>query len=321
MSERIFTLDSIEPIDFYGLRNDNLRIIVQAFPDLKIVARGTEIKVRGGKENIDEFEFRLEKILCYVRKYRSISEDMLNNLLDTTVDYACCTPDVTTDLLLYGNTGKQIKARTENQKKLVEKAMHTDLLFAIGPAGTGKTYTAVALAVKALKERQVQRIILCRPAVEADEKLGFLPGDLREKLNPYLQPLYDALLDMMPYKRLQDLIHDNIIQIAPLAYMRGRTLDNAFVILDEAQNATLNQLKMFLTRMGERAKFIITGDMTQIDLPDKGKSGLRVVVDMLHDTKGIETIVFEHKDVIRHTLVKQIINKFDAFEAQPTDKA
>lgn len=313
MLEQIISLQSIEPIDVYGVKNEKIDAVKKAFPKLKIVARGSEIKVIGNKKEIEIFELQFEHILYHIRKHHGISLSQIQDILSSFEHNESLfdNENPNNDVLFFGNGGKPIKARTPNQKKLVKKAVHADLMFAIGPAGTGKTYTAVALAVRALKNRQVQRIVLCRPAVEADEKLGFLPGDMREKLNPYLQPLYDALLDMMPPKRLQDLIQDNIIQIAPLAYMRGRTLDNAFVILDEAQNATLNQLKMFLTRMGERAKFIITGDITQIDLPDKNRSGLQKVLEMFKQTKGIETVYFENKDVVRHKLVKLIIEAFD----------
>lgn len=313
MLEHIISLQSVEPIDVYGVKNEKIDAIKKSFPKLKIIARGSEIKVIGNKKEIEVFELQFEHILYHIRKYHGISLSNIQEILSSYEHNESLfdNDNPNNDVLFFGNGGKPIKARTPNQKKLVKKEAQSDLLFAIGPAGTGKTYTAVALAVRALKNREVQRIILCRPAVEADEKLGFLPGDMREKLNPYLQPLYDALLDMMPPKRLQDLIQDNIIQIAPLAYMRGRTLDNAFVILDEAQNATLNQLKMFLTRMGERATFIITGDITQIDLPDKNRSGLHKVLEMFHQTKGIETIYFENKDVVRHKLVKLIIEAFE----------
>lgn len=316
MTERIISIESFDPIDIFGVKNEKIDTIKKFFPKLKIIARGSEIKVFGSKKEIDNFEFQFDKILQHIQKYHGISLSILHDILSSfeSNESLFGNENPNNEILFFGNNGKPIKARTTNQKKLVEYADQNDLLFAIGPAGTGKTYTAVALAVKALKNKEVQRIILCRPAVEADEKLGFLPGDMREKLNPYLQPLYDALLDMMPPKRLQDLITDNIIQIAPLAYMRGRTLDNAFVILDEAQNATLNQLKMFLTRMGERAKFIVTGDITQIDLPDKSRSGLSKVINLITKTKGIETIYFGNSDVVRHKLVKVIIEAFEKAE-------
>lgn len=313
MTERLISLESLDPIDVFGVKNEKIDVIKKFFPKLKLVARGNEIKVFGSKKEIDTFEMQFDIILKHIQKYHGISLSIIHDILTSfeTNEPLIGNDNPNNEILFFGNNGKPIKARTPNQKKIVQKAAHNDLLFAIGPAGTGKTYTAVALAVKALKNKEVQRIILCRPAVEADEKLGFLPGDMREKLNPYLQPLYDALLDMMQPKRLQELITDNIIQIAPLAYMRGRTLDNAFVILDEAQNATLNQLKMFLTRMGERAKFIVTGDITQIDLPDKSRSGLSRVIEVFPKTKGIETVYFENSDIVRHKLVKHIIEGFE----------
>jgi phosphate starvation-inducible protein PhoH and related proteins len=316
MTEQIISLQSIDPIDVYGVKNEKIDLIKKFYPKLKIIARGSEIKIIGSKKEIENFEMQFENILKHISKFHGISVSLIQEILSNfeSNESLIGNENPNNEILFFGNNGKPIKARTPNQKKLVEKQELSDLLFAVGPAGTGKTYTAVALAVRALKNKEVQRIILCRPAVEADEKLGFLPGDMREKLNPYLQPLYDALSDMVQPKKLQEMIQDNIIQIAPLAYMRGRTLDNAFVILDEAQNATLNQLKMFLTRMGERAQFIITGDMTQIDLPDKSRSGLSKVIQMLEKSKGIETIYFENSDVVRHKLVKLIIEAFDELQ-------
>ena len=314
MTEHIISFNSLDPLEIYGVRNEKIEAIKSFFPKLKIIARGNELKLIGSTKEIEFFELQFQGILYYLKKHHSISLDTLQDILSAGERNESVHEheNPNNDILFFGNNGKPIKARTPNQKKLVKKQSANDLLFAIGPAGTGKTYTAVALAVRALKNREVQRIILCRPAVEADEKLGFLPGDMREKLNPYLQPLYDALLDMMHPKKLQELIQENVIQIAPLAYMRGRTLDNAFVILDEAQNATLNQLKMFLTRMGERAKFIITGDITQIDLPDKNRSGLTKVLNFCKNIKGIDMIYFENKDVVRHKLVSKIIEIFEA---------
>ncbi len=313
MTEQTISLSSINPIEIYGAQNEKLDLIKSFFPKIKIVARGHELKIFGSAKEIETFKTQFTGILHHVEKYQSITTDAIQEMLGSAQlnESIHVHENPNNEILFFGNNGKPIKARTQNQKKLVKKQATNDLLFAVGPAGTGKTYTAVALAVQALKNKSVNRIILCRPAVEADEKLGFLPGDMREKLNPYLQPLYDALLDMMHPRKLQDLINDNIIQIAPLAYMRGRTLDNAFVILDEAQNATLNQLKMFLTRMGEHAKFIITGDITQIDLADKRKSGLETALNMFNKIKGIDTIYFENKDIVRHKLVKHIIEAFD----------
>ena len=313
MAEQIIYLDTVDPLDIYGVRNEKFETIKSFFPKLKLVARGSEIHVIGSQKECDNFERQFAKILTHTQRYHGISlqqtQDILSNLEMNESLYGNENPN--NQILFYGNEGKPIKARTTNQKKMVEKCVENDLVFAIGPAGTGKTYTAVAIAVKALKDRAVQRIVLCRPAVEAEEKLGFLPGDMREKLNPYLQPLYDALQDMLQPRKLQDYLDTNVIQIAPLAYMRGRTLNNAFVILDEAQNATLNQLKMFLTIMGEHAKFIVTGDVTQIDWPDKSKSGLEKTGSLLSNTNGITAIQFNEKDIVRHRLVSHIISAFE----------
>ena len=313
MTEQIIYLDTVDPLDIFGVQNEKFECICKYFPKLKIIARGNEVHIIGSQKETKNFECQFQKILTHTQRYHGISlqqiQDILSNYESNESLYNNENPN--NAILFYGNDGKPIKARTTNQKKMVEKCVENDLIFAIGPAGTGKTYTAVALAVKALKDKAVQRIILCRPAVETEEKLGFLPGDMREKLNPYLQPLYDALQDMLQPRKLQEYLDTNVIQIAPLAYMRGRTLNNAFVILDEAQNATLNQLKMFLTRMGEHAKFIVTGDITQIDLPDKNKSGLAKAVSLLEKTKGIETINFNEKDIVRHRLVSYIISAFD----------
>lgn len=313
MAEQIVYIDTVDPMDIYGVRNEKIDVIKKYFPKIKIIARGSELHLIGSQKEIDNFCRQFQKILNHAQRYHGISlqqvQDILSNYETNECLYGSENPN--NDILFYGNDGKPIKARTTNQKKMVELCVENDLVFAIGPAGTGKTYTAVALAVKALKDKAVRRIILCRPAVEAEEKLGFLPGDMRDKLNPYLQPLYDALQDMLQPRKLQEYIDTNVIQIAPLAYMRGRTLNDAFVILDEAQNATLNQLKMFLTRMGEHAKFIVTGDVTQIDLPDKSRSGLSKTVTMLEKTKGITTINFNQKDIVRHRLVSTIIAAFE----------
>jgi len=319
MFEKTYFLETIEPIDFYGVEDSKLNVLRSFFPKLKIIARDTSIKVNGSLDDIQSFEHKLHLIVTYYTKYNNYTVDNLKDILETNSSNGQIGKKITEhDVLLYGNNGKPIKARTSNQRLLVKESLKNDLVFALGPAGSGKTYTAVALAVSALKKKEVKRIILCRPAVEAEESLGFLPGDMREKLNPYLQPLYDALQDMIHPRKLEEMFTDNIIQIAPLAYMRGRTLDNAYVILDEAQNATLNQLKMFLTRMGEHAKFIITGDVTQIDLPDKRKSGLTKVTTMLKDTDGISTIVFQSRDIIRHKLVKDIVKAFDKLKDDKT---
>jgi len=312
MNEKTLELGTIDPLELFGANNQNLNLIQAAFPKLKIIARDCTIKLIGDGSAVAEFEQKFAIILQYYLKYNALSVANVQDILKTNSSSGFTPEDEkTTDVLVFGHTGRLIKARTDNQRELVKMSEKNDLVFATGPAGTGKTYTAVALAVRALKNKQVRKIILCRPAVEAEEKLGFLPGNLQEKLDPYLQPLYDALYDMMHPRRLEEFIEEKIIQVAPLAYMRGRTLDSAFVILDEAQNATLGQLKMFLTRMGENAKFIVTGDLTQIDLPDKSKSGLATTLGMLKEVNGIGQLHFQKKDIIRHRLVKDIVNVFD----------
>jgi len=317
MTEKKIILESENLLELYGVNNSKLDLVKCFYPKLKIIARDNVIKLIGTNDDIKNFETQLTLIIAYLNKYNSLSMENLRDLLNDGKSSGYTPNDTDREgVLVYGHNGKTIKARTSNQRKLVKLEQENDLLFAIGPAGSGKTYTAVALAVKALKEKRVKKIILCRPAVEAEESLGFLPGDMREKLNPYLQPLYDALQDMIHPKKLEEMFEYGIIQIAPLAYMRGRTLDEAFVILDEAQNATLNQLKMFLTRMGENAKFIVTGDLTQIDLPNKSKSGLATVYNMLKNNKNIGAISFQAMDIIRHTLVKDIISAFDKHTAE-----
>jgi len=313
MTERIITLQEIDPLDIYGVNNKLIDLLSSFFPKMKIVARGSEIFLRGSISDIRKFEEKLN-ILIDVRSRKSrLSEDDINNLFDVSSGNTD-TESVDKDIIVYGTDGKVIRARTKNQKKLVANYYNNDLLFAIGPAGTGKTYTAIALAVRALKNREVKKLILTRPAVEAGERLGFLPGDLRDKLDPYLQPLYDALRDMLPAKKLQSLMEEGIIQIAPLAYMRGRTLDSAFVILDEAQNTTIGQLKMFLTRMGCNAKFIVTGDATQIDLPKRSDSGLLKGVELCSNIKGVSIINFGKEDIVRHALVSKIVSAFEKNE-------
>lgn len=299
-------------MEVFGANDQNLRIIRGHFPKLNIVARGHMVKVIGTEEQIAVFAERFEQLLQYVEKYHDLPRKVLEDIMGdgTLVEEN----GEASDVIVHGNAGLRVRARTPNQQRLVEAVGTHDMVFAIGPAGTGKTYTAVALAVKALKERQVRRIILTRPAVEAGENLGFLPGDLREKLDPYLQPLYDALKDMIPAARLIEHLETGVIQIAPLAFMRGRTLDNAFVILDEAQNATLPQMKMFLTRMGRSAKFVITGDLTQVDLPRNQPSGLIKVITWLRDVEGIGVIELDRSDVIRHELVTRVLEKFDEHE-------
>lgn len=311
MSEQLITITGVDPVDILGANDANLRIIRALFPKLNLVARGDTVKVSGAPDDIALFEERFNELVAHVARYNELPRKVLDDIMGGGEATQGAPDD---DVLVYGNAGLRVKARTPNQQKLVESCRESDMVFAIGPAGTGKTYTAVALAVKALKERSVRRIILTRPAVEAGENLGFLPGDLREKLDPYLQPLYDALKDMIPASRLAEYLEEGVIQIAPLAFMRGRTLDHAFVILDEAQNATLPQIKMFLTRMGRNAKFVITGDVTQVDLPDRQPSGLMPAVDMLRKVPGITVIELDEKDVIRHELVTRVLGAFKELE-------
>jgi len=315
MIEKVIYLEGIEPVNLFGVKNNRLEKLKEYYPKLKIIARGNEIKVKGEEEEINQFEEKIDMIIEYLHKFKHLKENEFDALLrgEEEGEEMMRAKEGSEDTLLYGINAQPIKARTVNQRKLVEEHYKNDLVFAIGPAGTGKTYTAIALAVKAFKEKQVKRIILTRPAVEAGENLGFLPGDMKEKLDPYLQPLYDALRDMFHPKKLAEFIEEGIIEIAPLAYMRGRTLDNAFVILDEAQNTTINQLKMFLTRMGKNAKFIVTGDITQIDLPTKQKSGLVKGMDILKDVKGISMIRFDQRDIIRHNLVKSIVEAYSNY--------
>lgn len=311
MNERLILIEGIDPAAFYGVNNSNFNLISAHFPKLKLIARGDEIKVLGEEREIQILEDRINSMINFFRKYNRLTEDNIKDFLNETDDTISNNEEDFSDALVYGNNGRIIKARTVNQKMLVDSYRENDLLFAIGPAGSGKTYTAIALAVRALKNKEVKRIILTRPAVEAGERLGFLPGDLKDKLDPYLQPLYDALNDMIPARKLNDYMEDGTVQIAPLAYMRGRTLDNAFVILDEAQNTSINQMKMFLTRMGNNAKFIVTGDITQIDLPSKEDSGLIPTLKLLQDIPGLSIIYFDSRDIIRHKLVKYIVHAFD----------
>jgi len=306
MSEKVLEINSINPLDLYGANNRKLTFIKQFFPKLKIVARGNQIKLIGEDEVIQQFELKFYLMLQHFNKYQRLTKSNIERII--LDDASVLEGD--DDVLLHGTQGRMIKARTVNQRKMVSSIEKKDMIFAIGPAGTGKTYTAVAMAVRALKNKEVKRIVLTRPAVEAGENLGFLPGDLKEKLDPYLQPLYDALRDMIPTEKLNDYLEGGVIQIAPLAFMRGRTLDKAFVILDEAQNTTTHQMKMFLTRMGMSAKFVITGDETQIDLPPKQPSGLLECLKALKGIKEISIIKLDEKDVIRHELVKKIIKAY-----------
>jgi phosphate starvation-inducible PhoH-like protein len=310
MIEKLIYLEGIEPINIYGVKNTRLEILKNLYPKLKIIARGDEIKVKGEEHLINEFEEKLQLLIEYFLKFKKLEDNEFESLIKGEGTALLKRQAESDDVLIYGNNAKPIKALTINQQKLVDEYDTNDLLLAVGPAGSGKTYTAIALAVRAFKNKEVKRIILTRPAVEAGENLGFLPGDLKEKLDPYLRPLYDALMDMIHPRKLAALIEDGIIEIAPLAYMRGRTLDNAFVILDEAQNTTINQLKMFLTRMGKTAKFIVTGDITQIDLRPKHNSGLIQAMRILKGIKGISIIEFDERDIIRHHLVKNIVDAY-----------
>jgi phosphate starvation-inducible protein PhoH and related proteins len=313
LNERTIELTDITPKEFWGAQDSHLEVIKKLYPKLKIVARGTLVKAYGEKEILDEFEVRFNRLITHFSRYNSIDDNVIERIVQTNSqdEHRMADHD---KILVHGIGGKLIKAMTPNQQKLVDYVAKNDMVFAVGPAGTGKTYTGVALAVKALKEKQVKRIILTRPAVEAGENLGFLPGDMKEKLDPYMQPLYDALRDMLPPQTLEDYILKGIIQIAPLAFMRGRTLDNAFVILDEAQNTTHSQMKMFLTRMGKNAKFIITGDPGQVDLPRRTISGLKEAILVLKDIDGIGIIYLDDKDIVRHRLVKKVIDAYKSIE-------
>lgn len=314
MNERIIELVDIAPKEFWGAQDAHLETIKKYYPKLKIVARGTTLKAYGEPEILDEFENRFKRLMHHFTRYNSIDDNVILRVLETSHQHDAEHMHDRDKILVHGIGGKLIKAMTPNQQKLVDYVHKNDMVFAVGPAGTGKTYTGVALAVKALKEKQVKRIILTRPAVEAGENLGFLPGDMKEKLDPYMQPLYDALRDMLPPQTLEDYILKGITQIAPLAFMRGRTLDNAFVILDEAQNTTHSQMKMFLTRMGKNAKFIITGDPGQVDLPRRTISGLKEALLVLKDVEGIGIIYLDDKDIVRHRLVKKIIDAYKSIE-------
>lgn len=311
MNERVISISSYSPLDIYGVNDKNLDLIKSHFPKLKIIARGEVIKIIGNNTELDEFEEKFNLLLLNYEKFGSVSERNIDQIMGSEErNYLPETDPKSNGVLVHGSSGLLIKAMSKNQQRLVDSCDKNDLIFAIGPAGTGKTYTAVALAVRALKNKEVKRIILTRPAVEAGENLGFLPGDLRDKLDPYLQPLYDALRDMLPTQKLLKYLEDGTIEIAPLAFMRGRTLDHAFAILDEAQNATEMQIKMFTTRMGRSAKFIVTGDITQIDLPRNQASGLFQAEKVLKNIHGIDFIYLDEKDVVRHKLVTKIIQAY-----------
>lgn len=310
--EKQIILEGIDPLEFYGVNNSKFNQIKNFFPKLKITARGHSIYLQGDEKELENFEKKFSYILDHYYQFNILTEDFISQIMVNNFN-GSADQEEEPDILVYSNSGKPIRARTPNQRILVEQSLSNDLIFAIGPAGTGKTYTAIAIAVRALKNREIKRIILSRPAVEAGERLGFLPGDLKEKIDPYLQPLYDALLDMIPAKKLEEFLKDGTIQIAPLAFMRGRTLSNAYVILDEAQNTTTNQLKMFLTRMGLNAKFIVTGDITQIDLPSRQQSGLLVAMKILDNIEDISIVRFDNRDIVRHKLVRDIVKAYDSY--------
>ena len=310
MIERIYILETVDPVIFYGVNNSNMQLIKTLFPKLRIVARGNVMKVIGDEEESELFLKKIREIEKYCEEYNTLTEEVIIDIIKgkgpTVVKQE--------NLIIHGMNGKPIVARTENQQKLVKAFDENDLVFATGPAGSGKTFVAIALAVKALKNKQVRKIILSRPAVEAGEKLGFLPGEMKDKLDPYLQPLYDALQDMIPAVKLKEYMENNVIQIAPLAFMRGRTLNDAVIILDEAQNTTTHQIKMFLTRLGMNAKMIVTGDVTQIDLPPTATSGLIQAMQILKNVSGIGRVEFTKKDIVRHKLVQRIVEAYDKFD-------
>ncbi|MGM9841124.1 MAG: PhoH family protein [Candidatus Limisoma sp.] len=310
MIERLVVIDSVDPVTFYGVNNSNMQLIRNLFPKLRIAARGTLIKVLGDDNETAEFEAKINELVDYCVKYNKLTEETIIDVIKGRPPKELKMDDV----IIFGVNGKPIQGRSANQQRLVKAFNESDLTFALGPAGTGKTYVAIALAVKALKNREVRRIILSRPAVEAGEKLGFLPGDMKDKIDPYLQPLYDALEDMIPQNKLKEYMETNVIQIAPLAFMRGRTLSDAVIILDEAQNTTTHQIKMFLTRLGMNAKMIVTGDITQIDLPHSTQSGLVHALRVLKDVKGISCVQFDKTDIVRHHLVQRIVDAYEKYD-------
>ena len=316
MIEKHIVLEDIDPVIFYGVNNANIQMIKALYPKLRIVARGNVIKIMGDEEEMCAFEESIIALEKHCAKYNSLKEEVIIDIIKGKIPQI----EKTGDTIVFSVTGKPIVPRSENQLKLVKEYEKNDMLFAIGPAGSGKTYTAIALAVRSLKNKEIKKIILSRPAVEAGEKLGFLPGDMKDKIDPYLQPLYDALQDMIPAAKLKEYMELNIIQIAPLAFMRGRTLNDAVVILDEAQNTTTQQIKMFLTRMGMNTKMIVTGDMTQIDLPSSQKSGLVQAMHILKDVEGISFIELNKKDIVRHKLVTQIVEAYEKFEEKQKEE-
>lgn len=311
MIERIVIIDQADPVSFYGVNNSNMQLVRNLFPKLRMAARGSVIKVIGDDAETAEFEKKIKELEAYCAKYNKLTEEVILDIVKGEKPRDIKGDDV----IIYGVNGKPISGRTPNQQKLVETFLHNDLTFALGPAGTGKTYVAIALAVRALKNREVKKIILSRPAVEAGEKLGFLPGDMKDKIDPYLQPLYDALEDMIPSVKLKEYMESNVIQIAPLAFMRGRTLNDAVIVLDEAQNTTVHQIKMFLTRLGMNARMIITGDVTQIDLPRSVQSGLVQALKILDGVPGIGRIEYGKKDIVRHPLVQRIVEAYERHDA------
>ena len=312
MIEKHIVLEDIDPVIFYGVNNTNIQLIKALYPKLRVVARGDVIKVMGDEEEMLAFEENIVKLEKYCAEYNSLKEEVIIDIIKGNAPQA----ERSGNVIVFSVTGKPVIPRSENQFKLVEAFAKNDLVFAIGPAGSGKTYTAIALAVRALKNKEIRKIILSRPAVEAGEKLGFLPGDMKDKIDPYLQPLYDALQDMIPAAKLKEYMDSNVIQIAPLAFMRGRTLNDAVVILDEAQNTTTQQIKMFLTRMGMNTKMIVTGDMTQIDLPPSQTSGLVQALRILKGVKGISFVELNKKDIVRHKLVERIVDAYDKFDKE-----
>lgn len=312
MIERIVIIDQADPVSFYGVNNANMQLIRNLFPKLRMAARGSVIKVIGDDHETAEFEKKIKELENYCSRYNKLTEEVILDVVKGDKPREMHADDV----IIYGVNGKPITARTPTQRRLVETVLKNDLTFALGPAGTGKTYVAIALAVRALKNREVKKIILSRPAVEAGEKLGFLPGDMKDKIDPYLQPLYDALEDMIPAVKLKEYMETKVIQIAPLAFMRGRTLNDAVIVLDEAQNTTTHQIKMFLTRLGVNAKMIVTGDVTQIDLPRTVSSGLIQALRILHDINGIGRVEFGKKDIVRHQLVQRIVEAYQAYDEE-----
>jgi len=320
MFEKLIHLEGIDPLEFFGVNNAKMNLIKSFFPKLIIVYRGNDVIVKGDDEEILRFESKFQFLTDHYNQFNVLPDSVINQVFIDDSDGTADSLVEDKDVLLFGINGKAIRARTPNQRVLVDACKNSDLIFAMGPAGTGKTYTAIALAVSALKNREIKRIILSRPAVEAGERLGFLPGDLKEKIDPYLQPLYDALLDMIPAKKLEEFMKDGTIQIAPLAFMRGRTLSNAFVILDEAQNTTINQMKMFLTRMGMNTKFVVTGDETQIDLPYQSPSGLILAKKILKNIRDISFVQFDVKDIVRHRLVRDIVMAYEKHHAHEVSR-